>query len=451
MEMQTVQHRNRIGIARGNAWLVFVGSVLVAVATCAAELGAPQDLTFTADVDQTVQRYVLRLPPGFSAAESHHLMIALHGHGSDRWQYATGTFGSAGAAKAAAAKYSMIFVSPDYRAKTSWMGPKAEADVVQLIGILRNTYQVDRTFLVGGSMGGSSVLTFTALHPDLVDGVCSCNGTANHLEYERFQDAIRASFGGTKSELPLEYKKRSAEYYPEAFTMPVAITAGGKDRSVPPESVMRLADVLRKLDRKVLLIFREEGGHSTTPADATAALEFVIGHALGVTVTTPSVPEPENRASLPANVPVSLDAKGTVELGLRFTITKPGQITALRFYQATSETGSHTLRLWDNTGILRCSADIPEQLGGGWRKARLSEPFSVQVGEAFCVSYTAADHYVATEGVFQSPITGDGIRREAGVYSFKELGRPPTETYKQMSYFVDVDVESVLPAKAGDE
>jgi hypothetical protein len=25
----------------------------------------------------------------------------------------------------------MIFVSPDYRAKTSWMGPKAEADMVQ--------------------------------------------------------------------------------------------------------------------------------------------------------------------------------------------------------------------------------------------------------------------------------------------------------------------------------
>ena len=34
-------------------------------------------------------------------------------------------------------------------------------------------------------------LTFAALHPDLVDGVMSMNGTANFLEYDNFQDAIR--------------------------------------------------------------------------------------------------------------------------------------------------------------------------------------------------------------------------------------------------------------------
>ena len=66
---------------------------------------------------------------------------------------------------------------------------------------------------------------------------------------------------------------------------------------------------------------------------------------------------------------------------------------------------------------------------------------SVQAAETFTVSYTAGSHYVATEGVFRSPITHDGIRREVGLYSFKDLGRPPTKTYKQMSYFVDVDYE----------
>ena len=38
----------------------------------------------------------------------------------------------------------------------------------------------------------ASSLTFAALHPDLIDGVASLNGTANHLEYEQFQDAIAA-------------------------------------------------------------------------------------------------------------------------------------------------------------------------------------------------------------------------------------------------------------------
>jgi len=436
-----VPHHDPKGIVSGTAWLTAVGSALLVVATCAAELGKPQDLTFTAKVDQTVQRYVLRLPADFSPAEPNHLMIALHGHGSDRWQYATGTFGSAGAAKAVAVKHDMIFVSPDYRAKTSWMGPKAEADMVQLIGILRDTYRIDRVFLVGGSMGGSSVLTFTAMHPELVAGVCSCNGTANHLEYERFQDAIQASFGGTKTEIPLEYKKRSAEYYPEAFTMPVAITAGGKDRSVPPDSVLRLARILQQLERDVLLIFREDGGHSTTPADATTALEFVVRRALGLPALSSDVPQEKPQIAFNDLVPESLDAKGTVELGVTFSITAPGRITGLRFYQARSEKGSHTLRLWDSYGAVRCSADIPEKSGGGWRKAVLPEPVSVQAGDSFCVSYTASSHYVATPGVFASAVVKEGIRREAGVYSFETLGRRPAKTYKQMSYFVDVDYE----------
>ena len=250
--------------------------LLSAPAAQASDLGAPRDVEFTATVDGTAQRYVAVLPRDSDGAKEHHVLMAFHGHGSDRWQYVKQNRGSCTAARSNAAKYGMIYVAPDYRAKTSWMGPKAEADVLQIIQELRAKYKIGKVFLVGGSMGGSSVLTFAALQPNLVAGVCRCNGTANHLEYERFQAAIQASFGGTKDEIPLEYKKRSAEYWPEAFTMPVAITAGGKDSVVPPGSVRRLAHVLKQMKRKVLLICRPSGGHSTTAADATAALEFVV-------------------------------------------------------------------------------------------------------------------------------------------------------------------------------
>ena len=170
----------------------------------------------------------------------------------------------------------MLLVSPDYRARTSWMGPKAEADLLQVIDELKSRYRIDKLILCGASMGGSSALTFAVLHPDRVQGVVSMNGTANHLEYESFQEAIRESFGGTKETIPLEYKRRSAEYWPELLTMPVAITAGGKDETVPPGSVVRLAGVLKRLGRDVLLIHRESGGHSTGYEDGKEALEFVI-------------------------------------------------------------------------------------------------------------------------------------------------------------------------------
>jgi pimeloyl-ACP methyl ester carboxylesterase len=159
------------------------------------------------------------------------------------------------------------------------MGPKAEADVVQIIGDIKRRHRVRRVFICGGSMGGSSALTFTTLHPELVDGVVCLNGTTNHVEYDQFQDAIAESFGGTKKECPREYKNRSAEFWPERFNMPVAITAGGKDNLVPAASSVRLAENLKALGRPVLLIFREDCGHCTNYDDTKSAFEFVLNNA----------------------------------------------------------------------------------------------------------------------------------------------------------------------------
>ena len=158
---------------------------------------------------------------------------------------------------------------------------KAEADVLQIIKDLRKQFNVAKVFLVGGSMGGTGALTFAALHPGELAGVCAINPHANLLEYQGFQDAIVASFGGSKTQIPEEYKKRSAEYWPERFTMPVSIVVGGKDTIVPPESAMRLASILNLLGRKILLIDRLEMDHSATYEDTTAALEFVVSTALG--------------------------------------------------------------------------------------------------------------------------------------------------------------------------
>ncbi len=234
------------------------------------------DVSFKAQVDGTEQRYILKLPAGFKMDERHDILIALHGHGSDRWQFAKHQLAEGQAARNIAAKYSMLYVSPDYRAKTSWMGPKAEADVVQIIGDLKQRYRIGRVFICGGSMGGTSALTFAALHPELIDGVAAMNGTANVMEYGNFQDAFQESYGGTKKAVPEEYKKRSSEYWPERLVMPVAMATGGKDTLVPPDSCLRLGKVLKLLERDVLILHREQGGHSTNLEDSTAILEFVV-------------------------------------------------------------------------------------------------------------------------------------------------------------------------------
>lgn len=235
-----------------------------------------EDIVFRAIVDGSEQRYVRILPADFDREQKHNVLIALHGHGSDRWQFVRQPRDECRAARDFAAKHDMIFISPDYRAATSWMGPKAEADLVQIIRELKQQYLVRHVIVSGGSMGGTGCLTFAVLHPELTDGVVSMNGTANLVEYENFLDAIGKSFGGTKQEVPEEYKRRSAEFWPDKLTMPIACTTGGLDKAVPPDSVLRLIGELKKLKREVLLAHRERGGHSTNYADATQAYEFVL-------------------------------------------------------------------------------------------------------------------------------------------------------------------------------
>jgi pimeloyl-ACP methyl ester carboxylesterase len=252
----------------------------IVVAAYSADAPRMEDVAFKAKCDGSTQRYVLLYPPEFKTGEPHDLLITLHGHGSDRWQYIKDPRDECRAARDVAAAHGMLFVAPDYRANTSWMGPKAEADMLQILEALKTRFKVGKVIFCGASMGGSSVLTFAAMHPKRVDGVVSMNGTANHLEYEKFQDAIEESYGGAKAQIPLEYKKRSAEYWPERLTMPIAMTAGGKDEVVPPASILRLAGVLAKLNPKTLLIYRDLEGHRTSYQDAKAVIEFVVDKAI---------------------------------------------------------------------------------------------------------------------------------------------------------------------------
>lgn len=247
-----------------------------------AGMGECRDVEFTARVDGSRQRYVEFLPLGYTSNESCSLLIFLHGHGSDRWQITKGDqWREIQAVGEAAARHGMILLSPDYRATTSWMGPAAEADMVQIIEEQKSRRRISRTILSGGSMGGTSVLIFAALHPKLVNGVVSLNGTANLMEYDGFPEAIAASYGGNKNEKAREYRKRSPELAPRKFrTMPVAFTAGGMDTVVPPQSVLRLSRQLETRNPgKVLMLYCEAAGHATSYEDTKTALEFVIERA----------------------------------------------------------------------------------------------------------------------------------------------------------------------------
>jgi len=262
--------RTGSGLLTTTAWL------LIVVGANAQEFQAPEDVGFTAGTDGTEQRYVILLPDPFDVNVPHDVMIALHGHGSDRWQFVADKRPECQGARDMAARRKMIFVSPDYRAKTSWMGPAAETDLLQMLDELNGRFRIRDVVISGGSMGGTSALSFAAMHPDCVDGVVALNGTANLIEYPNFNDALAESYGGTKAEKPEVYRERSAELFPERLTMPVAATTGGNDTLVPPDSTLRLVAALKTLDTPVLSIHRPDSGHDTDYDDTVAAFQFVF-------------------------------------------------------------------------------------------------------------------------------------------------------------------------------
>jgi len=237
-----------------------------------------EDVLFRADCDGSCQRYVVVAPKKVAPGATRDVLLVLHGHGADRWQFVKDPRGECRACRDVAAERGMVLVSPDYRGD-SWMGPTAEADILQIIRDLRAAFRVGRLYVAGGSMGGTAALTFTALHPEMVGGVVAMNAVANLLEFDSFPPGVEAmarSFGGTKEKLPEEYRRRSAELFPERFTMPLAVTTGGKDVVTPPDSVLRLARAVSERGGMVRVFHRKTAGHSTSYRDARAAVEFVI-------------------------------------------------------------------------------------------------------------------------------------------------------------------------------
>lgn len=225
----------------------------------------------------TREFYYEYVPETFDPNKTSTLIVALHGHGSECGQIFNGVYNEFRATNDFAETHNAVVISPNYGSITSWMGPEGERDLLLILENQKSKRKYDRVVLSGASMGGSSTLTFVALHPDLIDAAVSMNGTANHLEYENFQDAISASFGGSKMEVPLEYKKRSAEYFPENFlNVPIAITLGSLDTVVQPDSARRLAETIQKIGGTVLLLERTDIGHMTPYDESWQAFEFVF-------------------------------------------------------------------------------------------------------------------------------------------------------------------------------
>jgi len=146
------------------------------------------------------------------------------------------------------------------------------------------------------------------------------------------------------------------------------------------------------------------------------------------------------------NVAANADSN-PVEIGLKFRVDQPGHITGIRFYKASTNTGSHVADLWSSTGTLIASANFAAETASGWQQANFAAPVSIAANTTYIASYhtnlgqyAADQNYFATQGVNNAPLHAlqSGADGGNGVYAYGSISNFPANTYNATNYWVDV-------------
>ncbi len=139
------------------------------------------------------------------------------------------------------------------------------------------------------------------------------------------------------------------------------------------------------------------------------------------------------------------------ELGTAFTSDIAGQITAVRFWKAPSETGTHTGRIWSGTGQLLASVTFTNESASGWQVQPLASPFAITANTTYVVSVnTGGTYYVATDGGLSSQVINEDLSSVVGNNGlYGPPGTFPTNTYESANYFRDIGFVAALPLQSG--
>ena len=157
-------------------------------------------------------------------------------------------------------------------------------------------------------------------------------------------------------------------------------------------------------------------------------------------------------------VPQLLNATDGVgyELGAKFRSARGGEITAIRFWKATSETGTHVGRIWSASGALLASVTFTGESASGWQQQVLSARLRIAANTTYVVSVNVVSHYVFTgSGLAASIVNGDLSTVADGANGlYGSPGTFPGGSYQNANYFRDIvfepDLVSTIAKVSGD-
>ena len=167
-------------------------------------------------------------------------------------------------------------------------------------------------------------------------------------------------------------------------------------------------------------------------SNVTAVNFSAVANPAAETIFTTQTPVITNQSDGPTS---------NYEMGTAFTSDVAGEIVAVRFWKAPSETGTHTGNIWTGTGTLLGSVTFTNETASGWQQQYLTSPVFIAAGTTYIVSVNTANaYYVATIGGLSSPVSnGDlsTVTPNDGLF-IGVPGQFPTTSFGGTNYFRDI-------------
>jgi methionine-rich copper-binding protein CopC len=130
------------------------------------------------------------------------------------------------------------------------------------------------------------------------------------------------------------------------------------------------------------------------------------------------------------------------ELGVKVNVDQSSQLTAIKYFKSTLETGTHVGRVWSSSGVQIGSVTFQNETASGWQRQKLSAPIGLEPGQTYVVSVNANAVYAFTPAGLATQIDSGPLHSVVGtngVYG-ASAGTFPTASYNSSSYFTDLEV-----------
>jgi Domain of unknown function (DUF4082)/PKD domain len=173
----------------------------------------------------------------------------------------------------------------------------------------------------------------------------------------------------------------------------------------------------------------------------SAILALSAALALGLTAGSAEAMTLQGQTIFGSATPRTASEQDTnsVELGVKFSSSKPGSITGIRFYKSTQNTGTHTGTLWSASGAKLATVKFTNESASGWQTASFAKPVSIKPGTTYYASYHAPrGHYAEDDRYFAKPMVNSPFTATTSRYTYSSGSSFPTSTWNSANYYVDV-------------